>query len=84
MTTDNPAKQAAKEIVDMFYECLSHIAIGTNGIEHLILERAKACGILHQQSIIKMLEEITDEHYVFSFYDRLLKEREILNEIQKL
>ncbi len=50
-------EQKAKEIIDMFEECLHHLAIGTNGIEDYIHERAVACGLLHVNGIIKIVRK---------------------------
>lgn len=45
-------KEKAAELVKQFDECLNHIAIGSNGIEDHLLERAKACALICVDEIL--------------------------------
>ncbi len=51
-------KEKAAELVKQFDECLNHIAIGSNGIEDHLLERAKACALICVVVMINKLEQI--------------------------
>lgn len=51
-------KEKASELVKKFDDCLNHIAMGSNGLEDMLLERAKACALICCDEMINLLSQI--------------------------
>jgi len=78
-------KEKAKELVNSFDHCLNNIDCGSNGIEDLILDRAKQCALLCVDEILLALPTAAKYTYYakskISICDYWL---EVRKEIEKL
>lgn len=73
----NP-KEKAEVLINEYEEYLSHIIIGTNNIEGLILSQAKGCAIICCEKLIDNSQELS-----YGEYGSVTYWQEVKNEIIK-